>query len=280
MNDQLLEQKWLEGAKGKICYFSSRQFAGRPTLVFLHGLSSNHTTWNAIIADLKEFQLNFLAPDIRGQGYSDKTKKRNWYKLAVLTQDLKEILEKERIQTPIILVGYSYGGFIALDYTIKYPAGVAGLILISANHVNPFKYWRIDFLTPLAKAGLNLAARLLLWQKRKKYYYFEQGKSKGYWDSTLKGYTTMPLSVNFWLLAEIANIDFGQGIAKISCPTLLIKSQADPFVTAAEAGEMNRRIKNSKLVVTEEQTHFLASRHQKKISQVIIDFMKDKKIIL
>lgn len=278
MDNLNYEQKWLPTSEGKICYFLKSEFPGRPTAVFLHGLSSNHTTWYFVPQTLKEMKFNCLAPDLRGHGHSDKTRKKSLYKFSVLTEDLKQIIERENL-SDIILVGYSFGGFIALDYAIKYPDLVKGLILISANHVNPFKYWHINFLTPLAAGALNLAAWLMRWQKRKKYYYFDQAASHGYWNSTLKGYTTMPLAVNFWMLAEIAHLDFSRDIAQINCPTLLIKSQADPFVSKKEGDEMAHKIKSSKLVVLQESTHFLASRYQQKILETITNFLKKGKII-
>ncbi len=279
MDNSNHEQKWLPTAEGKICYFLNSEFPDRPTAVFLHGLSSNHTTWYFWRQTLKEMKLNWLAPDLRGHGHSDKTIKKNLYEFSVFTEDLKQIIKQEKISN-IILVGYSFGGFIALDYAIKYTDLVKGLILISTNHVNPFKYWKINFLTPLAERALNLAAWLTHWQKRKKYYYFDQAASHGYWDSTLKGYTTMPLAVNFWMLAEIANLDFANELQQITCPTLIVKASHDPFLSDKEANDMTKKIKNSNLVKIDEPTHFLATRFQEKILKVITDFLREKKLFI
>jgi len=277
MSEPRLQQKWLQTSSGKICYFINKEFENRPAVVLLHGLSSNHTTWNQAARFLKELRLNCLAPDQRGHGHSDKIKKRFLYKLPVFTQDLKEIIEQENLGK-VILVGYSYGGYIAIDYAIKNPASVAGLILISANHVNPMKYWHLDFLTPVAAGVLNLLAWLLLWQKRKNYYYYDHATARGYWHSTFTGYTTMPLAINFWMLAAVAYLDFSREIAKINCPTLIIKAKKDPFLSIKEAKDMAAKIKNIKIVTLEEDTHFLASRYQEKIIKVIADWLKEKNL--
>ena len=89
----------------------------------------------------------------------------------------------------------------------------------------------------------------------------------------------MPLAVNFWMLAEVANLDFSRQLSQISCPTLLIKSRRDPFLSAAEAEEMTQKIKDVKLIVLPEKTHFLASRFQEKILKVIVDWLKEKSIL-
>jgi len=278
MNDSSLQQKWLQTANGKICYYLAKQFDDRPTVIFLHGLSANHTTWKTIFEKFRDFNLNYLAPDLRGHGHSDKSKKRRLYKFSVFTDDLKQIIEKENL-SKVVLVGYSFGGSIALDYAIKYPTTVEGLVLISANHVNPLKYKKINFLTPLGYIFLNLLAWLLIWQKRKNYYYFDQATARGYWQSTFKGFTTMPITINLWLLSELANLNLSHQLAKITCPTLIVKSQADPFLSPAEAKDMNQKIKNSKIIILEDRTHFLASRCQEKIAKIISDFLKEQKII-
>lgn len=277
MSESRLQQKWLQTDNGNICYFSNQPLNDQPTLVLLHGLSSNHTTWSETISFFQK-KFNCLAPDLRGHGHSDKTKKRSCYRIPIFSEDLKKIIEIEKLSN-VILVGYSFGGFIALDYTIRYPDSVTALVLISTNHVNPLRYKGINFLTPLGYGFLSLLAWLLLWQKRKNYYYFDQATASGYLHSTFKGYTTMPLSINFWMLSQAAYLNFDREIAQITCPTLIIKASKDSFLSDKEANEMSKKIQNSKLVTIDEPTHFLASRYQEKIIKVTEDFLREKNII-
>ncbi len=273
-----LEQIWLQTPNGRICYFVNNSFKGRPTIVLLHGLSANHTTWLHAERRLKELKLNYLMPDLRGHGHSDKTKERDLYRYPVFTEDLREIIQKENL-SKIILVGYSFGGFVALDYATKYPSSVAALVLISVNHVNPLIYKKINFLTWPTYYLLSFIAFALLWQRRKKYHYFDQETERGYWSSTFKGFITMPVSINLWMLAETANLDFRGEVGKISCPTLILKSSDDPFLSGREAEDMRQKIKNSEIFVLKTPTHFLASKHQNEVMDVITDFLKRRKIV-
>ena len=141
-----LEKKFVKTGNGRIYYFIGKKTTNRPILIFLHGLSSNHTTWLNIMKKLLENGYNFLTLDLRGHGFSDKTKKRRLYQLSVFSDDLEKILKQEQIRN-FILIGYSFGGQIAIDYVIKYPQSVKGLILISTNHVNPLEYKHLKFLT-------------------------------------------------------------------------------------------------------------------------------------
>jgi len=278
MTENDIQKKWLETDSGKICYFINNSFAGRPFIIFLHGLSANHTTWISTANLLKKYRLNFIIPDLRGHGYSDKTKNPKLYKLSVFTDDVKKILEKETISESIFL-GYSFGGQIALDYSTKYPNTVKALVLIGANHASPLIYGWLKPLNRVTYLLIRMIAWLFLWQKMKNYHYFEQGKSSGYWKSTFKGFSTMPISVNLWMLSEIANLDLRKEICNISCPTLIIKSDADQFISQAEMNDLKKNIKKSKLISLSGTSHFLATIFESKIAKIIDDFLVEEKII-
>ena len=273
MTSPILEEKFVETASGKIFYYLNDNFPNRPTAVFLHGLSANHTTWLEVIKILHENGYNSLALDLRGHGSSLKRKNRSLYKLPVFTDDLKRIIEIEKIKE-FFLVGYSFGGSIAIDYAIKYPDSLLRLVLISANHTNPLEYKGTRFLTPLGYGLLNVLAFLLLWQKRKKYYYYKQGESRGYWHSVWIGLNTMPLAVNFWMLAQMGQLNFKKTIGNIKTPTLVIRAQNDPFLSAAEARDIIKAIPRAEIAIPKHPSHFLASRAQEEIAQIILDFVK------
>jgi pimeloyl-ACP methyl ester carboxylesterase len=273
MNENNLEKKILDSGEGNIYYFLSKTLGNFDPVVFLHGLSSNHTTWIEIMKELAKENISSVALDMRGHGLSDKARIRNRYKLPVFKKDLKKVIEQEKIDK-FTLLGYSFSGAIVLDYALKHPKKVKGIILISANHTNLLKYKKIAWLTPVLKNLINGFGWLLVWQKRKKYYYFEQGKSKGYWDSTLKGFGTMPLSVNYWMLSESGSFDYSEDIKKIKCPVLLIRSASDIFFTQKEMDEMSEKIPDCEAVTINETSHFLATAHQDKIKELILNFIK------
>lgn len=273
MNDLIIQEKSAQTANGRIFYYLTSPFPGRPFVVLLHGLSSNHTTWLNAMKILYENEYNCLAPDLRGHGLSDKTKSKKLYKLRVFSADLRQIINNEQIKD-FILVGYSFGGQIALDYMEGHPETVKGLILISTNHAHPLKYWRLKFLTPLAIGFLNFLAAILLWQKRKKYYYYQHGKAVGYWVSVKHGLTTMPLSVNLWMLAEIIGINFQNSIKKIKVPTIIVRGIKDFFITQTEINDMAKAIGGAEIITSQNPSHFIGTNAQDETTQIILNFLK------
>jgi pimeloyl-ACP methyl ester carboxylesterase len=268
-----LKEKSIDSEIGKIFYYVDNAFKDMPTIVFLHGLSANHTTWLPEIDMLHKNQYNSLAVDLRGHGLSDKTKKRFLYKIPVFTNDLKQIIEAEQLKK-VFIVGYSFGGSIAIDYTIKYQDNVLGLILISANHVNPLEYRKIKFLTFPLYGFLNLLALLLIWQKGGRYYY-HYGQSKNYWHSVWIGLNTMPLSINFWILSNILRLNFKYIISDIKVPTLIIRAKNDLFLLEAEVKSMVEKIDKARVIISNHNSHFLASRNKGEIQKNILDFIKN-----
>ena len=262
--------------KGDIYYFTAGPAASSRTVILLHGLSSNHTTWPPLMKTLAEQGVRSIAPDLRGHGFSDKSKRKAWYALPVFVEDVRRIAEQERLQK-MDMVGYSFGGYIALAYAAAYPASLRTLAVVSANFMNPLHYKPFSFLAPALATLVNGAAWLFYPQNLSHYHYFEQGKSTGYFNSTFKGLFTMPLSVNFWMLAETLRLDLGAALPRIACPTLIVRSASDPYLTEEEVADMVHGIKNARAVTIMEGGHHLASRNREALAQELLPFWENPK---
>ena len=272
--DLSLEKKYLRTDKGDVCYFIAGPAHPAQTVMLLHGLSSNHTTWLALMKMLAESGIRTIAPDLRGHGFSDKTREKSHYALPVFAEDIRRIAQAERLQK-FDMVGYSFGGYVALSYAAAYPASLRSLTLVSTNFMNPLHY---RFFSPLAPA-LVAFAESLAWLSsphgRENYHYFEHEKSTGYFDSTFKGFLTMPLSVNFWMLAETLRLDLSSSLPCITCPTLIIRSADDPYLTEREVRDLTHNIKRSIAVTFLGSSHFIASRNQDLLAEQLLPFLAD-----
>ncbi len=272
-----LEKKYIETKHGKIFYVANQRFPGRPTVVFLHGLSSNHTTFLPSMQKMAENQINTIAPDLRGHGLSDKTRVRGLYRLENMKQDLLAILQAEG-PDQVHLVGYSWGGYIAEDFASAYPERVSTLTLVSAGHKYFFAYTPVPFFARIGYIFLTVLGYLVWWQHRAKYHYFNQHEEKTYWQATFSGLATMPLSVNFWLLSQVLRYDFSQALSQVTAPTLLIYTAHDPYLKEKEIQDMQVALRNSKLVKTvciDSVSHFLASEQEEMLTQTVLDFIQE-----
>jgi pimeloyl-ACP methyl ester carboxylesterase len=267
------QKKIIETGKGNICYFMAGPADAKQTVMLLHGLSSNHTTWLAFMETLAAQSIRCIAPDLRGHGFSDMSKQKAWYTFPVFADDIRRIAREERLQK-FDMVGYSFGGYVALAYAIAHPDSLRSLALVSTNFMNPLQYGPFSRFTPAAIAFCETVAWLTRPQGRS-HYYFEHGKSTGYFNSTFKGLFTMPLSINFWMLAGTLRLDLSAGLSRIICPALLVRSTSDPYLTEKEVVDMARRMPLARAVTITGDSHFLASRNQDLLAQELLPFLEN-----
>jgi len=108
------------------------------TLVFLHGYGGRARQWQY---QLHEFSIanRVIALDQRGHGGSDRP--AGPYTMTQLVADLESALDGLAVQFPIILIGHSFGGAIATEFTVNHQEKVSDLVLIATAgefQLNPF----------------------------------------------------------------------------------------------------------------------------------------------
>ena len=120
------------------------------TFVFLHGFGGQAAQWHY---QLQKFSLEnrVIALDLRGHGLSDKHV--NGFDMPQLIHDLETSLTLLKVKGKFVLVGHSYGGAIATEYSLKHPDRVERLILMAT--AGEFK------LQPMLKMALSLPIWLL-----------------------------------------------------------------------------------------------------------------------
>lgn len=258
----------------KLFYRMRRGDTAGPTVVAIHGFAGNHTSWLPVLESLEEHGVSTIVFDLRGHGLSAKPHAWREYSFDLFTKDFVEILNRLDVSAAVAL-GYSAGGAIAMQAALKEPTRIKKLVLISTNHKNPFIYWQIDFLSPLAKAGLRLLSWLVGWYKRRTYNFADLRTVGGYWPSVYKGLTSMPLAVNLRCLATMGELDLSTQLSAVAQPTLILRSLHDALVTAREADEMVRRMPHAKLMNLDVGGHWLLTRHAGRIYAIIREFLDE-----
>nr|WP_047166159.1 alpha/beta hydrolase [Sphingomonas sp. Y57] len=105
------------------------QVRSRPTVILLHGGPAwDHLALRPALEPLADVaQLVFY--DHRGLGRSDRGEPARW-NLRQWAADLHRLIGTLGVEKPIIL-GQSFGGFVAQRFAIDYPDSYAGLILLA-----------------------------------------------------------------------------------------------------------------------------------------------------
>ncbi|UJR17288.1 hypothetical protein I4U23_004183 [Adineta vaga] len=102
---------------------------GKPTIVFVHGLSSNKETWIPIIKNIPA-SYHCICIDLPGHGETVGFNKEI-YSIENFVEKLKLFFDTMKLTEPICLLGASMGGAIVCMFALKYPEYVSMLCLLA-----------------------------------------------------------------------------------------------------------------------------------------------------
>lgn len=111
--------------------------AGQGTpLLLIHGFPLDHQMWSPQIEALSE-ACQVIAPDLRGYGGSNMadTDAAEGVDMATYAEDLIAVLDELRVEEPVILCGFSMGGYILWQLALRYPERVKALILCDTRAI-------------------------------------------------------------------------------------------------------------------------------------------------
>ena len=131
-----------EGDNGYFVYLhGKKQYVlvegkGRPTVIFLTGKGCPQTDFKKVYNKIKN-TTQIFSYDRAGLGQSQPFK--NERTVDTMAFELHELLLKENIKPPYVLVGHSLGGYIMRCFVNMYPNTVSGLMFIEPAHEYEFK---------------------------------------------------------------------------------------------------------------------------------------------
>lgn len=104
----------------------------QPPIVFIHGLASNAKIWN-FVAPLVAERFRTVALNQRSHGLTTPPADGD-FGFAAVCNDMHETCAQLNLVKPII-VGHSWGGSVALEYAVRYPTEVSGLVMVDGGFV-------------------------------------------------------------------------------------------------------------------------------------------------
>jgi alpha-beta hydrolase superfamily lysophospholipase len=104
--------------------------AARGVVINLHGLGDHSGLYPALVDHLAARGFVVHAPDLRGNGRSPGQRAyiARWDEFREDLGALVTLVRREEGDLPLFLLGNSMGGLIVLDYALRYPDGLRGVI--------------------------------------------------------------------------------------------------------------------------------------------------------
>jgi 3-oxoadipate enol-lactonase len=236
-----------------------------PTLVFLHGLGTNKFCWDAQ-AEAFRRDWRVIRIDIRGFGESPKT---GPFSIKGFAAEIVSLLDSLKAW-PIVLVGTSMGGYIALTIAMQEQARIRKLVLCHtacSRRVPPDVM--AERLAALHAGEMPDYARVAV-----KHAIAPTASEE------LRGRVIEMLGKNdkkaFIQIFSGDALDFnlcGQ-LATLTLPTLIISNEDDKVVPYPRSVELNQGIPNSRLEVIPGTGHLSYMEKPVEFNRVLQAFLK------
>lgn len=109
---------------------------GKPTVVLEAGIGGLLDSWRSVQPEIERFT-RVCSYDRAGYGASDPGPMPRTS--AAIADDLHELLGRAGERPPFLLVGHSFGGYNVRVFNGRYPAVVAGIVLVDAPQEDQFR---------------------------------------------------------------------------------------------------------------------------------------------
>ena len=239
-------------------------------LVFIHGLSDDLNYWEVLTANLKK-NFKVIRFDLQGHGESELVDDE--ISIDIYANDLKNLLDGLNVKK-VNLVGFSLGGAIALDFSIKYSDYVDSLVLMSSfsksddyskNIFNQFK----NALKSSFEDFYDLILPMVLCKNVIENHNEEL--------KMLKQIASQNADTEAYIKAVDAccEFDVDEDLAKINIPTLILAGKYDEIFLPEMQADFKNKIKNSRLIVFDDVKHnLLVGKNNIKVVEILNEFLK------
>lgn len=246
------------------------------TVIFIHGITTYSFIWRKIVPYFKD-KFDVILVDLLGCGDSDKPLDEDFSlkRQAHLINDFCGKLDIGKFH----LVCHDVGGGIGQIFAVNYPAMLDNLVLVNSVAysfwpVQPIVALRTPVLRQMAMATLDFGIFELI-VKRGLFH-------KSRLNSELMGYFWKPMKTSagrkaFLHFARcLDNKDLTEiedELRNMLIPVLIIRGDADVYLSAEIARKLNSEIPNSTLLTVKTAGHFIQEDEPEIVADSIIHFI-------
>lgn len=233
-----------------------------PSLLILHGWGGSSDSWRKVIEYL-ENKFFVICPDFPGFGKSETP--GNVWDLNDYTNWLHKLTENLNLDS-FFLLGHSFGGRVAIKFSIFWPQKIKTLLLCSPAGIK--QKWGIKekFIWILALIGNAIFAPKLMnrFKDKARHIFYKLIRNKDY----AKANGTMRE-----IMKKVIKEDLLPYLSEIKVKTFIIWGEKDNVVPAKDAYVFREKIKNSALEILPKVRHSPHLESPEKLSEVIKRFL-------
>ena len=254
-------------------------------LILIHGAWASQKWWRWQIPELAR-KYHVISLDVRGHGRSSPL--TSGYSVNELAKDLDLLLKSLGIQEAV-LVGWSMGGMISVQYGLDFPSKVKALILIATRgHQDPKFKRRIIIQYLQARLSLLMdftAPRKYdrssegfpgqkIWLEREAQKMLSPKAPKEVIDWVMSDMRTNPRENYFQVAKGFWNWEAADRLKDMEAPTLIMGGDKDSRTPPRFSRLLHKSIPNSTLVIVEDAGHCLPLEQPERVNGEILKFLK------
>ncbi len=222
-------------------------------LLFVHGFPLSRGAWERQLPALSP-SYRVLAPDLRGFGESETLSGPST--MAQFAEDLHALLLQLRTG-PVVLLGHSMGGYVALAFSLRFPQMLRGLVLVGTKAGNDGQETAAGR-RALAEQVRGEGTQTLIDTLVPKM--LAAGNGDPDMAGAVRGFMarSQPEGVSGALLGMAVRPDSTGMLAGISVPTLVVTGAEDVLLPPEESRKLAQAIKGAQLLVIPCAGHLVA----------------------
>ncbi|HMD89376.1 MAG TPA: alpha/beta hydrolase [Anaerolineaceae bacterium] len=256
---------------------------GDTAILLIHGIPSWLDEWKFLVPELVSAGYRALAMDLLGHGSSYQPENPDCYTVETAYDLFDEWFSGLNIDAPVVLVGHSFGGQMAIRFALKHPHKVAALILIDPllDFGQFSRMSRLLFSNPALAAffykiiplGL-IKASVWLENIRIESFRVRSALPDGELAMMVNGYQRCSPNVVYFLrTVRDQTLDY----AEIKAPTLLLWGKDDRTLSTSWYRELVRKLPDCSFEILNAR-HYPQRTNFPEVKDHILEFLKAKSI--
>lgn len=234
-------------------------------VVLIHGLGDQLSTWRKIfLVDEKTWDTHYrlLAIDLPGFGGSPAPKNASSYSVNQTVEALSKFLSERELCKKNLIVGNSFGGWVAMKFAIKHPTQVSQLVLLGAYGLKPSP----EEQTTNKKLLENPSVNSLKEFQRLAYF-----KPREYPDRFWRiAFARIKSSNTKAVIQAQSDADYlDDEISMLKTPVLYVRGEADQIVTEGQTKKLLAKIRGAKLETLPECGHLPQKECPEKLVHIL-----------
>jgi len=241
-------RRYVNVTRGRLSFLYRERAADGPTVVLIHGSGMSARYWMEQLRGLAS-GARLVALDLPGHGDSHEGCASSVEEYAAITADFLDALGA----WPVIAIGHSLGGAVALALAARRPAEVRGLVLLSTcarlpPTEEPAHPWLLFLPGALRKLLFFATAKNLLFSPS------ASGRAIGLGMRELRACRAQTIASDVALARAMDVTALARGLR---VPTLVLCGVRDRLTPPALSADLQRLIRGARLVLIERAGHMV-----------------------